>query len=160
MSEGTGPGPADPALEWWRALARQLDSRFRIPGTSIRFGWDALLGLVPGLGDAIGGLMGGFGVYTAWRLGAPASVLLRLLLNVALDLAIGTLPLLGDLFDLGWKSNQRNLALIERWQAAPHQTHRRSALLLAGLGLLLLLLAIAAAWGVVRVAGWVLGGGG
>ena len=145
-------------LERYRRLAGQLYSRFLLPVTSIRTGWYALLGLGPGLGDAAGGLMGGFGVYTAWRLGAPVSVLFRLLLNVALDLAIGTIPLLGDLFDLGWKSNQRNLALIERWQAAPHQTHRRSTLLLAGLGLLLLLLAIAAAWGVVRVAAWVLGG--
>lgn len=128
------------ALERYRALARRLDSRFRIPGTPIRFGWDAILGLIPGVGDAAGGLLGGYGLWVAFRLGAPPVVLLRLLLNVALDLGLGTVPMLGDLFDLGWRSNQRNVALIEGWLAQPHRTRARSGLVLTCLlcGLLLL----------------------
>ncbi len=120
-------------LERYRRLAGQLDSRFRLPGTSIRFGWDAILGLLPGLGDAAGGLVGGYGLLVGWRLGAPPGVLLRMLLNLALDLGIGSVPLLGDLFDLAWRNNLRNVALLERWLAEPHDTARRSTTLLWGL---------------------------
>lgn len=114
------------ALERYRSLARTMDARFRIPGTPIRFGWDAILGLIPGIGDALGGMSGGYGLWVAYRLGAPPVVLLRLLFNVGVDLTLGTVPLLGDLFDLGWRSNQRNLRLIEAWHAEPHRVRRRS----------------------------------
>lgn len=139
------------ALERYRRFARLLDARFRVPGTRIRFGWDAILGLVPGVGDALGGLSGGYGLWVAYRLGAPPVVLLRLLLNVGLDLTVGTVPLAGDLFDLAWRSNTRNLALLEAWLAEPHQVRRRSRLLFAVVagGLVALVLAAMAA------AGWV-----
>lgn len=129
------------SLERYRTLASTLDSRFRIPGTPIRFGWDALIGLVPGLGDAAGGLLGAYGLWTAYQLGAPALILIRMLLNLGVDLCVGAIPLLGDLFDIVWKGNQRNLALLERWLERPHDTRRRSAMLLAGvLGALVLLI--------------------
>lgn len=144
-------GPETPRpLERYRRLARVLDARYRVPGTPIRFGWDAILGLVPGIGDALGELGGGYGLWVAFRLGAPAAVLLRLLLNVGVDLLVGAVPLLGDLFDVGWRSNQRNVALLEDWLAQPERVRRRSGGLLALLVAALLLLAVAgvvgAAW--------------
>lgn len=140
------------SLERYRALASALDSRFRIPGTPVRFGWDALIGLVPGLGDAAGGLLGAYGLWTAHRLGAPTSILLRMLLNLGVDVGLGTIPVLGDLFDVVWKGNQRNLALLERWLEQPHQTRRQSGMLLATILLVLLLLILAAGYAAVWLA--------
>jgi hypothetical protein len=136
---------ADHHLQRYQKLARSLDARFRIPGTPFRFGWDAILGLIPGVGDAAGGLLGSYGLYVATRLGAPWVVLARMLLNLALDLVIGSLPVAGDLFDFAWRGNLRNLALLERWLERPHQTRQQSVTLflalfatLAGLGVLAL----------------------
>lgn len=122
-----------PHLDRYRTLANSLDARFRIPGTPFRFGWDAILGLIPGIGDAIGGLIGGYGLWVGTRLGAPWVVLARMLLNLAVDVIGGTLPLVGDLFDIGWRGNLRNLALLERWLERPHQTRSRSIGLFVGM---------------------------
>lgn len=151
----TPPTPPDP-LERYRRLATRLDAQFHIPGSSIRFGWDALIGLIPGLGDAVGGLLGGYGLLTAYQLGAPPSVLLRLLLNLGVDLVLGAAPLLGDLFDLAWKGNLRNVALLERWLAAPEETRRRSTGLFGVLLLALFLLLLAACYLAFRLAGMLL----
>jgi hypothetical protein len=120
-------------LDRYRALANSLDARFRIPGTPIRFGWDAILGLIPGAGDAIGGLVGGYGLWVGTRLGAPWVVLARMLFNLAVDVIGGAFPLVGDLFDIGWRGNLRNLALLESWLEKPHQTRSRSIGLFVGL---------------------------
>ena len=102
-----------------RSMARVLDSAVRIPGTPVRFGLDAVLGLIPGVGDVVGAAAAGYIVLAAARLGAPPSVLVRMLLNVGVDTVVGAVPLLGDLFDLGWRSNTRNVALLERHLADP-----------------------------------------
>lgn len=95
-------------------LADWLDSRFRIPGTGIRFGFDSLLGLVPGVGDAATTLPAAYLVWRAHRLRVPRHVLARMAVNVGLDLLVGAVPLVGDLFDLGFKSNRRNVELLKR----------------------------------------------
>lgn len=133
-------GAAERHLTRYRSLAFQWDNLLRIPGTPIRLGWDALLGLIPVLGDAAGGVLGSYGVWVGWRQGAPFSVLVRMLLNVLTDMVIGAIPIAGDLFDVGWRSNSRNLALLDRWLDRPDQTRRRSAWLLLALGGILLLL--------------------
>jgi Domain of unknown function (DUF4112) len=120
-------------LTRYRSLARALDARFRIPGTPVRFGWDAVLGLVPGVGDAIAGLLGGYGLYVGTKLGAPWIVLARMLLNLAVDLLVGSVPVAGDIFDVAWRGNLRNLALLERWLERPHETRSRSAALFLAL---------------------------
>ena len=102
-----------------RALTRLLDSAARVPGTSFRFGLDPVLGLIPGLGDVAGAALSGYVVILASRLGAPKSVLVRMLGNVAIDTVVGAMPVVGDLFDAGWKSNTRNLALLERHVGLP-----------------------------------------
>jgi hypothetical protein len=114
-----------------RALTRLLDSAAAIPGTGIRFGLDPILGLVPGLGDIAGAALAGYLVLLAQRLGAPRAVVLRMLANVALDTAGGTIPVLGDAFDVAFKSNSRNLALLERALETPTQTKRASRLVVA-----------------------------
>jgi hypothetical protein len=135
----TSPPPGDP-LARARTLARLLDSAARVPGTGIRFGADAVLGLVPGLGDVAGAALAGYLVLLAQRLGAPRAVVLRMLGNVAVDTIGGTVPLIGDLFDVAYKSNLRNLALLERALERPATTSRTSRLVVAAtlLGLVLL----------------------
>ena len=97
------------------ALATLLDTAFVIPGTGIRFGLDALIGLVPGIGDAVTTVMSLFIVHEAYQLGAPGHVIARMLGNVALDGVIGAVPLAGDAFDVIWRSNRRNMRLLRDW---------------------------------------------
>ena len=96
------------------ALASLLDTAFLVPGTNIRFGVDALIGLVPGIGDAITTLMSLYIVQEARALGAPRHLIARMLVNVALDGVVGAVPLLGDAFDVMWRANRRNMALLQR----------------------------------------------
>lgn len=98
-----------------RSFSRLLDEQFRIPGTRYRVGLDGLLGLLPGVGDAAGTLLSTYIVYEAVRLGAPRTVLLRMLANIGIDSIVGTIPLVGDLFDMTWKANRKNVALLEKY---------------------------------------------
>ena len=130
----------DPRLERLRQAARLLDSAVQLPGTRFRFGLDPLIGLVPGIGDAIGAIFSTMIVFQAARLGAPKATLVRMMANVAVDTLVGEIPLLGDLFDFGWKSNTRNIALLEQHLDRPvaAKVASRRVLFLLGLGLLLL----------------------
>ncbi len=96
------------------ALATLLDTAFLIPGTNIRFGLDALIGLVPGVGDAITTLISLYIVREARALGAPRLLVARMLANVAIDGVVGAVPLLGDAFDVVWRANRRNMALLQK----------------------------------------------
>ena len=99
------------ALRKWSVL---LDSAFRVPGTRVTFGLDPLLGLVPGLGDLTTPLFSALLLLHAVRLRIPRVVLLRMLINAAIDFGVGAIPVVGDFFDFTWKANVRNLALLER----------------------------------------------
>ena len=94
------------------ALATLLDTAIVIPGTQIRFGLDALIGLVPGIGDVITTLLSLFIVSEARALGAPPLILARMIANVALDGVVGAVPLAGDVFDAAFRANRRNMALL------------------------------------------------
>jgi hypothetical protein len=100
-------------LEALRKLQRTLDAAFRVPGTTIRFGWDPLIGLVPWAGDAITAMMSCAIVLEAHHMRLPRVVQLRMLGNIAIDLLVGAVPFLGDVADFFWKSNTKNLALLE-----------------------------------------------
>ncbi len=102
-------------LHW---LSRILDTALPIPGTSYRIGVDGLLGLIPGIGDPAGAVLSSYVIFESARVGAPKRLLLRMIGNVALESFIGVIPLLGDLFDFGWKANVRNLALLRANQDA------------------------------------------
>jgi hypothetical protein len=109
-------------LRRWAVL---LDSAFRVPGTRVRFGVDALVGLVPGVGDLTAPLFTGLLLVTGFQMRLPAVVQARMVLNAALDMLIGLVPVLGDLVDIAWKANLRNLALLER-HASPGVPPARS----------------------------------
>ena len=109
-----------------RALARVLDSAVGIPGTPIRIGLDAILGLIPGGGDVAAAALSGYIVLTAARRGVPTPVIARMLVNVLADTAIGSIPILGDLFDVAFKANQKNVDLLERHDRAPGTVRRQS----------------------------------
>jgi hypothetical protein len=101
-------------IELLRRWSRLMDSAYRVPGTSIRFGWDPIVGLVPGVGDVATASFAVTILYHAYLLGVPRVVLLRMLLNILIDLAAGLVPFAGDVADVAWKSNSLNLALLER----------------------------------------------
>ena len=101
-----------------RLLSRLLDEQFRIPGTMYRVGLDGLLGLIPGVGDAAGALLSAYIVYEAIRLGAPSTVLLRMIANIGIDTVGGAIPVVGDIFDMAWKTNKKNAALLHAYLAS------------------------------------------
>jgi hypothetical protein len=143
-----------------RILARAMDSAIRIPGTGIRLGIDSVVGLVPGAGDLVSSLMSGYIVLASARMGVPAPVVARMILNLGVDTLVGTVPLLGDLFDVGFKANIRNAALLDRHLADPLATRRtsRGAVLAAVAGIVLLGAAgVALAMFVVRGLNWLAG---
>lgn len=109
-------------LDRLERLADTMDSRYRVPGTSIRFGWDAILGLVPGLGDIATLGPGAYILLEGHRMGAPAHVKGRMAFNIGLDWIVGSVPLLGDVFDVFVKANRKNVALLRE-----HFGHRRDA---------------------------------
>src|SRR5260221_13752603 len=118
-------------------VAALLDDIFRIPGTKIRFGLDALIGWVPGIGDA----MTGIASFLSWRRGARAVTLVRMVANVLLETAIGAIPVAGDVFHTVWKANRRNYRLLLREKKEPGDNAARDWMILAAL----LFTAIAAA---------------
>jgi hypothetical protein len=93
-------------------LSRWMDTAFEVPVVGWRFGWDALIGLLPGVGDAATTLVAIYIVALAGRLGVPRITIARMGLNVAIDMLLGSLPFVGDLFDVWWKANRRNAALL------------------------------------------------
>ncbi|WP_409564324.1 DUF4112 domain-containing protein [Methylobacterium sp. J-076] len=123
---GARPQPGDAAftafdlgheasLARLETLAHLMDSAFVIPGINRRVGFDALIGLVPLVGDVAGMVISSFIVYEARRLGAPRWLVGRMALNVAFDGVIGAVPLAGDIFDAAFKANRRNVRLLRRW---------------------------------------------
>ena len=102
-------------------LAHVLDDCFRLPGTSIRFGLDGIIGLLPGLGDVLAGLASCILIFAAWVRGVPYVGLARMVVNLALDVIIGAIPFLGDAFDIAWKANRRNYALLVRHLEQPRR---------------------------------------
>jgi hypothetical protein len=97
-----------------RHIARLLDSAIVIPGLRLRIGADALIGLVPGFGDAAMGLVGAYLIYEAHRLGAPKAALVRMVVNLALDTGIGAIPVAGDVWDFFFRANDRNMQILAR----------------------------------------------
>jgi hypothetical protein len=104
--------------KWAERLVTLLDDRFRIPGTDVRFGLDPIIGIIfPGIGDAVTGT-GSIGLLTlAVRRGVPRVVLWRMVLNILIDLLFGSLPIIGDIFDVAFKANRRNLELINEHES-------------------------------------------
>jgi hypothetical protein len=114
-------------------LSHLLDDWFRIAGTAIRFGLDGIVGFIPGVGDVIGGIASCVIIVAAWMRGVSYVTLARMLANWGIAVLLGAVPVLGNLFDIGWKANRRNYALLTGSLADPHGVDRRSWLFFAGL---------------------------
>jgi len=131
-------------------LSHILDDFIRIPGTSIRFGLDGIVGLVPGIGDILGGIASCFIIFAAWMRGVPYVVLTRMVANVVIEVIVGTIPLLGDAFDIAWRANRRNYALLTGSLYAPREQTIRSwiflIILFAIMALLMLIPMVLLAW--------------
>ena len=129
MSDRRQTGPLD-EREAWRAggateqsvarleaVAKVMDGVLAVPGTNIRLGVDALIGLVPGIGDVISGLISSYLIWEARQLGAPRWLIGRMMANTLLDTTVGAIPILGDAFDVMFRANMKNMALLRRHMA-------------------------------------------
>src|ERR1700677_3319189 len=102
-------------------LSHLLDDFIRIPGTPIRFGLDGIVGFIPGIGDILGGVASSIIIIAAWVRGVPKITLTRMVMNVAIETAVGTVPVLGNLFDIGWRANRRNYKLLTESLVQPKE---------------------------------------
>ena len=131
-------------LEIW------LDEAFRVPGTSIRFGLDGIIGLVPGLGDVVAGLLSLIIPLAAWIRGVPYVTLIRMTANIGIGVLVGSVPFLGDIFDIAWKANRRNYQLMRRHLGEPRRHTWRDwtflLLLAASLGLIFAIPVVLIVW--------------
>lgn len=127
-----------------RAVARVLDGVIPLPGGA-RLGLDAIVGLIPGFGDLAGAAASAYIVLLAIRAGASRAAVVRMVGNIAADTLVGSFPILGDLFDLGWQSNTRNVAIMEKDLAGTgvHRHSSKAVLLLIVLGVLVVLAGLA-----------------
>lgn len=133
------------SLQRVRGLSRILDNAIAIPGVGYRIGLDPLIGLIPGGGDLMTGLMSIYIVAEAARLGVPAATLGRMGFNILLELILGTMPMVGDLFDVVWKANAQNVALLEQHIRHPVPSRRTDKIFAIVLitGLITLVLGVA-----------------
>lgn len=104
-----------------------LDESITLPG-GYKIGLDGFIGLIPGIGDFIGGALSSVIIYKAHQLGVPRMILGRMIINMMIDTVLGAIPLAGDIFDFVWKANKRNVALLNDYQQQPKQTYRKSLL--------------------------------
>jgi len=111
-------------------IASILDDMFRIPGTKIRFGLDAIVGWIPGIGDGAAGIASFLIVFAAWRRGTPGVTLTRMVANVVLETVVGAVPVIGDIFHVIWKANRRNYRLLMRERYQPRVNKHRDWLFL------------------------------
>lgn len=137
-------------------LAHWLDSAFTVPGTHWRIGFDGLLGLIPGIGDAAAATLSGYIIYQGIRLGMPTSIIAKMIINVLFETVVGVIPVLGDLFDFAFKANERNVRLMQRYQTNPEEQIARSRFsLILILAVTLLALALVL-WGAFSLLIWLL----
>lgn len=147
------PFDADARLRWVERVARLMDSQFRLPGTRFRFGLDPLLGLIPVVGDLSTTAVSVALLLTMLRHGASGAVVVRMALNILIDTVVGAIPILGNVFDFAYKSNERNVALLRRHYAEgkhPGSGKGLVALLLLGF----LAVAAVVVWGSLALLHW------
>jgi hypothetical protein len=162
FGKGTGRDPkrerALRELNRLRFITRLFDDYFRVPGTRIGFGLDALLGLIPGVGDIVAAVVGVYALRVARSFNAPNVIQMHMLVNIALDASIGSIPIIGDVFDFFYRAQSRNLALIEDWVSTPHKTAKRSRRGLVGMAFAIVLvfatLTALAIWMIVILVHW------
>jgi len=118
-------------------LSHVLDDFLKIPGTSIRFGLDGIVGVIPGIGDVIGGIASCIIIVAAWMRGVSYVTLVRMAANVGIEVVVGSIPIVGDMFDIAWRANRRNYALLTGSLVQPRKHTIQSWIFLIGLCILL-----------------------
>lgn len=136
-----------------KTLGHLMDESIRLPG-GYRIGWDGIIGLIPGLGDVAGLAVSAYIIAESARMGAPKSVLMRMSANAAIDVILGAVPVIGDLFDFAFKANRRNLDLLQSHLAEPRRTRRVSLGWLAMVGGVSLLILVSVLMLLGRVVEW------
>ena len=126
-----------------RRFAYFMDEAVSIPGTPFKIGLDAALGLIPGIGDIIGGVLSTWIVIGALRHRVPPRIIMRMLLNIGIDLLFGAVPLAGDVFDFLYEENVKNLRLLEKHRDRRHPPRSYAAIAVVGMFILLLVVAVA-----------------
>jgi hypothetical protein len=123
-------------------LSHILDDFIKVPGTPVRFGLDGIVGVIPGIGDLIGGIASCILIIAAWVRGVSYGTVLRMVANVGIEVVLGSIPILGDMFDIAWRTNRRNYALLTGSIYEPRKYTIQSWLFLAALciGLIALVL--------------------
>lgn len=145
--------PRQRALREITVLAKLMDAQFRIPGTRIRFGLDSIVGLVPGVGDVSSFAVSAYMLWIMARNGASGYVLARMVVNVVIDAVLGSIPIIGDLFDIAFKANMRNLRLMhEHYEEGRHKGSAKKIII----PILIILFVIIAAivWGIYELIAW------
>ena len=135
------------SLKKLKNISYVLDSAVHVPGTNIRLGIDPIIGLIPGIGDSISSLISFYIILESAKMGVSHKTLIRMMGNVGVDTLIGAVPFIGDIFDIGWKANQRNIALLEKSSLTssknePFKRIVRIGIILLGILLLVLIFMI------------------
>ena len=138
-------------------LAWLMDESISLPGTKLSLGADALLGLIPGLGDLLSAAISTYILRLAIKLKVPRVVLVRMALNSLIDLLVGTIPVIGDMFDIVWKANRKNVDLVIRHLEDPHKLRQQSWAQVGGLAAITLALILGFSWAVYSMASWLFG---
>ncbi|HYX35717.1 MAG TPA: DUF4112 domain-containing protein [Oligoflexus sp.] len=138
-----------------RRLAWLLDSSIRIPGTQYKVGLDAVIGLIPWAGDVIGSALSLGIVGLAFNLGAPRSTLVRMGFNILVEMVVGAIPVVGDIFDAFWKANERNVRLLERSMSQP-RARRKDFWFVSLIGLVLITVLGFTVYGTFQLTQWII----
>lgn len=145
-----------PSLQWVERIARLMDSKYKIPGTRLRFGLDPILGLIPIVGDAASALISGGLIMYMVRFGVSRKVVYLMLINTVLDATIGSIPIIGWIFDFFYKANNRNIQLLnEHYKEGKHTGSGKGVLIIVAVVLLILIMLIS--WGTIALVQWLLG---
>ena len=155
-SQGETPNAVSPEIE---LLAKLMDSVFHIPGIGVRLGFDAILGLIPGLGDSVTSIVSLYLLHAARKQGLPRVAMIRMVVNVLIDVILGSIPFVGDLFDVFWKANEKNVAIMRRHAAANPAIERKATwsdwLFLLGAALVLIAFVVGSAYIAISLVVWI-----
>ena len=155
------PSPSRPeSFGSSRRIARVLDSLFKIPGSTLRIGLDPIIGLVPGVGDALASAMGSIILLEAVRAGAPRLLVLRMTGNLLINAGVGAIPIAGDLFSMWFRSNAKNYALLRAWQTGDPKSISHGKWVITGFVVLLLIMGgfvVLACWLFTALWRWITG---
>ena len=142
------------SLRRLRRISHLLDNAIPIPGTKYRIGLDPILGLIPGGGDLVGSIFAGYVVFKSAQMGVPQETLLKMAANIVFDTVAGTVPVAGDLFDVAWKANVKNIELLDAHLGSPEQGKKADWLFVAALLLGLILIVGSVIFLSVMIFGW------